>query len=147
TPHGTACLHKQLGDLSRHWGGQAAGTRIVALPRSKRIDLGQPPIFPRQKYTRFITVIEDGGAAADAVEHNRQAAVGPALASGADRLLANSQQPIPVSRCGDDCPLRRSVTKNDFLPAFSAQPPPVDTSPRRIGVVGAGGSGRGRRGA
>src|SRR5262249_30595758 len=29
TPHGIAYLDEQLGDLSRHWGGQAAGSRIV----------------------------------------------------------------------------------------------------------------------
>ena len=51
---------------------------------------------PARNTRGFSTVIEHGGAAAHAVEHDRQAAVGPPLASGARSSRSPTlQQPIP----------------------------------------------------
>src|SRR6516164_11475645 len=105
TPHSIAGLDQQLSNPSRHRGGQAAGPRIIAFPRGKRIDLDQPPVFAGEKYHGFKAVIEHGGAAVDTVEHYGQGAIGAALASSADRFPVDLQLPFSGSSGGGDNPL------------------------------------------
>src|SRR6516165_816027 len=83
-------------------------------------------------------MIEHGEPPTNTVEHNGQGAIGPLFAAGTDRLVAESQKPIPRSGDGDHRPFLHSVAKNELLMAFSAETPAVAASPRRIRVARAG---------